>query len=396
MDNDHPSVPEQAAVATFRAAFGYAPAAMAIAPGRVNVIGDYVDFNDGFVLPGALDLRVCLAFSPRADQRVRVHAGTYAQTAEFSLADLGKPRKHHWIDYVAGVAWTLRQEHPDWPLRGFDGALVSSVPAARGLSSSAAVEVATAHCFLFNAGRELPALELALLAQRAENEFVGVNCGVMDQCTVLLGRADHLLLLDCRSLEYRHVRMPASASLIIGDTAVSRSLADNAFNQRRLECEAGLAILNQRWPEIASWRDVSGFHIEACAADMGDTLARRARHIIRETQRVQEVADALTAGDAVRVGRLMNESQDSLRDNCDASVPPLDAMAEIMQSHPGCWGARITGAGFGGCLVALAQAGAEDGLRDRIQTEYAQRTGLEPKIYVGRISDGARVRPLEA
>lgn len=396
MNNDSRSAPEQVAVEVFQALFGYAPAAIAIAPGRVNVMGDYVDFNDGFVLPGTLDLRVCLAFSPRADHRVRVHTGAYDQMAEFSLADLDKPQKHHWIDYVAGVAWTLRQENPDWPLRGFDGALISTVPVASGLSSSAAVEVAAARCFLFNAGRELPPMELALLAQRAENEFVGVPCGVMDQCACLLGRAGHLLLLDCRSLEYRHVRMPASASLIIGDTAVGRSLTDNGFNQRYQECGTGLAILKRRWPEIASWRDVDASRIEACAADMGDTIARRARHILRETQRVQEMAAALTAGDAVRAGRLMNESHDSLRDNCDASIPPLEAMAEIMQSHPDCLGARLTGAGFGGCLVALVQAGAEDSLRDRIQTEYARRTGLEPKVYVGRMSDGARVLPLEA
>ncbi len=241
MTTSHTVFPSDLATAAFQAEFGKAPAALARAPGRVNVIGEHVDYNDGFVLPAALNLEACLAFAPRDDGRVRVHAVSYRDTEEFALATLQGKGKHSWIDYIAGPAWVLQGR--GHALQGFDAALTSNVPMASGLSSSAAVEVAAMRTFQALADLDMTGVEIAQAAQQAENEYVGVSCGIMDQFISTLGRSRHALLIDCRSLAYEQIPVPDSISLVVADTTASRSLAGSAYNERVAECGAGLAGL---------------------------------------------------------------------------------------------------------------------------------------------------------
>ncbi len=384
--------PETLATDVFQDLYAYAPSHVAIAPGRVNVIGEHVDYNDGFVLPAALDFRACLAFAPREDNTVRVHATAYGETRQFSLQDLVPQAQGLWINYVAGMAWSLVEA--DIRLRGFDGVLAGNVPVASGLSSSAAVEIATGLCLRTVAQTDIAHTDLALLAQRAENEFVGVSCGIMDQFISVLGRAGHLLLLDCRSLEYRHVTVPDTVALVIGNTRASRSLAGSAYNQRRAECDAGLALLREQNPDITSWRDVAPAQVDLCRGRMSDSVFRRSRHVVSEIARTLLAASAFARGDVEQAGQAMVESHASLRDDYEVSSPALNAMVDIMIAQPGCVGARLTGAGFGGCAVGLVHAGAEEEVRAAIMQEYPQRMSLEPEVYVSEACAGARIKVL--
>ena len=389
MTTSHTVSPSDLATAAFQAEFGKAPAALARAPGRVNVIGEHVDYNDGFVLPAALNLEACLAFAPRDDGRVRVHAVSYRDTEEFALATLQGKGKNSWIDYIAGPAWALQERGES--LQGFDAALASNVPVASGLSSSAAVEVAAMRTLETVSGLDMTGVEMAQTAQKAENEYVGVRCGIMDQFISVLGRSRHVLLIDCRSLEYEQVPVPDSISLVIADTTASRSLAGSAYNERVAECRAGLAGLHRKWPELTSWRDVQWEQATGPGSPLTGKPKMRARHVVSEIARTREAAELLKREDVEGVGRLMYESHASLRDDYEVSSPALDAMVDIMASHAHCLGARLTGAGFGGCTVALVKAGAEAGLMDAIREQFPQRTSLHPQVYASQTADGAQV-----
>ncbi len=384
--------PFDQALAAFQAEFGRSPVALSRAPGRVNVIGEHVDYNDGFVLPAALTLEACLAFAPRQDDRVRVHAVSYRETAEFRLADLVGKGCRRWIDYVAGPAWALQER--GHALQGLDAALASNVPVASGLSSSAAVEVAALQAFHRLANLEMTGVEMARAAQRAENEYVGVSCGIMDQFISVLGRSRHVLLIDCRSLAYTLVSVPASVSLVIADTTASRALAGSAYNARVAECSAGLAQLRQTWPEMVSWRDAQWDQVTGPRSPLTGKPQMRARHVVSEIARTQEAAALLKRGDVADVGRLMHESHVSLRDDYEVSSPALDSMVDIMMSHAACLGARLTGAGFGGCAVALVKAGAEAEVMETIQERFPRQTALQPQVYASQIGDGARITGL--
>ena len=278
-------------------------------------------------------------------------------------------------------------------LGGMDAVLSGNVPRGSGLSSSAAVEVSAAHAFMAAAGElsRLNGPEIARAAQRAENEYVGVNCGIMDQFISVLGRENHALLIDCRTLTYELIPMPAEAALVIGNTRASRSLASSAYNERRQECETGVALLEPMLPGIRALRDVSSAQLEEHKGMLPVTIYRRCRHVVTENERVLQTVEALRRNDLVTVGQLMNASHESPRDDYAVSSAALDAMVEAMRAVPGCYGARLTGAGFGGCAVALVEPGAEQAMADAIFEQYPKATNIWPEVYTTRAADGARV-----
>lgn len=378
----------------FAANFEGRPTHLAIAPGRVNLIGEHTDYNDGFVLPVALDRDVRVLFRPRADGRVKLYALEFDSWTDF---EVGAPKWDDgklWPNYVQGVSQTL----VDIGVRvqGFEGVVSGNVPRGSGLSSSAALEIAVAKAFL-TASNQIHALsgpQIAQAAQRAENEYVGVNCGIMDQFISALGEEGHALLIDCRTLHYRRVPFPADTALVIGNTKASRTLAGSAYNERRTQCEEGVRRLQAVLPRITALRDVSSAQLEAHKRLLPETIYRRCRHVVSENERVQAAVDAFERGDYQVVGQLMNESHTSLRDDYEVSSEALDVMVDAMRSQPGCLGARLTGAGFGGCAVALVRTGTEAGVREAIRKIYARKMNLWPEVYISAPSSGARVLPL--
>jgi galactokinase len=378
-----------ALISRFEQRFGHRPAFLSRAPGRVNLIGEHTDYNDGFVLPMAINREVAVVGAPRDDRRIRLYALNFDDEACFALDQLQRGEPADWSDYPRGVAWALQEAGFD--LVGFDGVLYGDVPIGSGLSSSAAIEMAVfmafAACQPALAG--LDRVRAAKLAQRAENAFVGVNCGIMDQFVSALGQAGHALFIDCRSLDYAPVRMPVGTAVVIVDTAAPRSLAASAYNERRAQCEAAARMLG-----IPALRDLSPEIFAQRRAALPALVAQRAEHVIYENQRVLDAVAALRAGDVATFGRLMNESHDSLRDLYEVSSAELDAVVEIARGVSGVYGARMTGAGFGGCAIALAEQTAVDALRDAVMREYPARTGRQPSIYVCTASDGASWRLL--
>jgi galactokinase len=277
-----------------------------------------------------------------------------------------------------------------------DAAISGNVPRGSGLSSSAAIEVATALAFLAASGKEnsLSGPQIARTAQRAENAFVGVNCGIMDQFISMLGAENHALLIDCRSLEYQLVPFPENAALVIGNTKASRSLAGSAYNTRRQECETGVRMLQPVMTGVTALRDVSVAELEQHKDRLPPTIYRRCRHVVYEDQRVLDTVAALGAGNLAEVGRLMNDSHTSLRDDYEVSSSALDAMVDAMRGSAGCLGARLTGAGFGGCAVALVEAGSEQQVADAIYNDYPKATNIWPEVYTTRAASGARIEPI--
>ncbi|RIK44019.1 MAG: galactokinase [Chloroflexi bacterium] len=378
-------------IETFVKQFGAEPTHVAIGPGRVNLIGEHTDYNDGFVLPVALKRDVRLALRPRADRQVRLFSTEYDERFEFSLDNLVYNKSMLWTNYVQGVAWSLQEE--GLTLAGLDGVISGNVPRGSGLSSSAALEIAAAMALMTAAGQmdRLSGPQVAQAAQRAENQFVGVNCGIMDQFISLLGAENYALLIDCRSLDYELVPFPENATLVIGNTKASRSLAGSAYNQRRQECESGVAALQTVSPGIRALRDVTSEQLEAHKALLSSTVYRRCRHVVSENERVLQTVAALQQGDLAQVGQLMNASHESLRTDYEVSSPALDAMVEAMRSAPGCYGARLTGAGFGGCAVALVASGSEQTVADTIYEKYPKAANVWPEVYTSRAAQGARV-----
>jgi galactokinase len=374
--------------------FGTQPTQVAIGPGRVNLIGEHTDYNDGFVLPVALKRDVRIVFRPRGDRLVRLLSVEYDEYFEFDLDKLTHNAHMLWTNYVQGIVWALTEL--GIPLTGIDGVISGNVPRGSGLSSSAALEIATASALLAAAGQSdsLTGPQVAKAAQRAENQFVGVNCGIMDQFISRLGAENHALLIDCRSLEYQLIPFPENAALVIGNTKASRSLANSAYNQRRAECETGVAQLQRVLPGIIALRDVSSSQLEAHKGLLSATVYRRCRHVVGENERVLATVAALKRDDLAAVGQLMNASHDSLRDDYEVSSEALDVMVNTMRSAPGCYGARLTGAGFGGCAVALVEPGAEQSVADAIYAHYPKATNIWPEVYTTRASAGARVEQL--
>lgn len=364
----------------FMARFGEAPRQLVRAPGRVNLIGEHTDYNDGFVLPLAIERAVWIALRPRNDRRVQLFSLEFYSEGHFELDRLEKVSG--WLEYPKGVAWALQEAGLE--LRGFDGVLSGDVPRGAGLSSSAALELAAAKAFHAVSGFAWEPARMAQLAQRAENRWVGVNCGIMDQLISAAGVAGHALLIDCRSLELTPVPLPPGSKVVILDTATRRGLVDSAYNERRRQCEAAARFFG-----VAALRDVSLAQFSAAAARLEPVMAKRARHVISENERTLQAAEAMRQGDSARLGQLMNNSHTSLRDDFEVSSAALNTMVELAQAHPGCFGARMTGAGFGGCAVALVAEPQMTAFVAEVTAHYQQRTGLTPQVTVTTASQGA-------
>jgi galactokinase len=348
------------------------------APGRVNLIGEHTDYNLGFVLPAAIDLEIRIAFVPTSDRRVELVSDATGERASFHL-DTIAPRTGGMGAYVAGTALALATA--SIAIRGFRGVLASSLPRASGLSSSAALELAAAWALAVEPAA-IPPLDLARICQRAENEYVGVNCGLMDQFAVACGVAGAAMLLDCRSLQWRPVALPLERhTLVVIHTGSPRSLSSSLYNARRAQCEAAVAALAVDDPGVRSLRDLTPAMLPAVADRVDQETFRRCRHVVSENIRVEESIVALAAGDLAAVGRLWAASHESLRDDFEVVSPELDALVEIATGVPGVAAARMTGAGFGGCTINLVAREAVAALRERVEATYPARTGLTPRVY---------------
>ena len=359
------------------------------APGRVNLIGEHTDYNDGFVLPAAIDLELRIALVPSGDSRVELTLAGTGERGAFDLDAIG-PATGGWLDYVAGTAWSLWEAGV--ATRGFRGVLASTIPASAGLSSSAALELASAWALTDPAGGGVDPLTLARICQHAENGYVGVQCGLMDQAAVALGFEGAAILLDCRSLEWEPVPLPMDrCSIVVCDTGSPRRLGASQYNARRAQCEAAVTILAAADPAIHALRDVTPAMLESIRGRLGDEAYRRCEHVVREDERVMRTIVALETGDLQAVGRCLVESHESLRDLFEVSSPELDVMVEIAMDTPGVLGSRMTGAGFGGSTVALVERGAEQRLRDAVLREYPARTGLTPRVFTVEPVGGAGV-----
>jgi galactokinase len=355
------------------------------APGRVNLIGEHTDYNGGFVMPAAIDLETHVAAEARAEPCLVIDSENFGERRKFPLADLEPQAQGDWGDYVRGVAVTL--ERSGFRLRGANLVIRGEVPLGSGLSSSAALEVAVARALLAISGNSVPAPEIARLCQRAENEFVGVNCGIMDQFVCCCGRAGNALLLDCRSLYYRMVPLPANARLMICDSKVRHRLNTGGYNQRRAECEEGVRLLQRCDSAIRSLRDATLETLER--ASLPEIIFRRCRHVITENARVTSAAAALEAGDLAVFGRLMGDSHKSLRDDYEVSCEELDLLVRIAEALPGVYGSRMTGAGFGGCTVSLVKSECAVEFAELVREQYRGAIGIEPMVWNCRAVDGA-------
>lgn len=369
------------AVNAFRAQHGTAPTLLVRAPGRVNLIGGHTDYNSGFVLPLAIDRAAWIALRPRNGRHLHIKALDVGEESELDLSALDPDHAvTGWAGYVAGPAWAHSEaglETPAW-----EGVLASDVPVGAGLSSSAAVEVAVLRAFAAVADHPWEAGAAARLARRAENVYVGVACGIMDMLASAAGVADHALLIDCRTEAVELVPIPEEVAVVILDSGTRRTLAESAYNDRRVACEAAAQALG-----VEALRDTTVARLTA--ADLDQTTFRRARHVVTESTRTRAAADALRRGDLAEVGRLMDESHASLRDDFEVSSSALDALVAAAREHPACWGARMTGAGFGGCAVALVSSDTADTFVARTLTAYRQATGLTAVSYITQASAGA-------
>ena len=376
-------------IAAFSEQFGDVPTLLARAPGRVNVIGEHTDYNEGFVLPMAIDRAVWIALRPRDDARVALRSLDFRQTAVIDLHSLVHANGG-WAEYVRGVAWSLTQAGLS-PTVGWDGVVAGNVPRGAGLSSSAALELAAARAFAATNDLAWEPATMARVAQHAENEWVGVKCGIMDQMISAAGREGHCLLIDCRSLETRAVPLPTGTSVMILDTGTRRGLVDSAYNERRAQCEAAAAFFGVR-----ALRDVDVEAFERRAREIAPDMRRRARHVVTENARTLRAADALERGDAPELGWLMDESHRSLRDDFEVSRAELDTIVTLARANPGCHGARMTGAGFGGCAVALVEADAAAAIARDVSHRYMAAHGLTPAIYVTTAVEGASLEAIGA
>ncbi|HEX7005203.1 MAG TPA: galactokinase [Trueperaceae bacterium] len=366
--------------AAFRERFGAPAQAVVRAPGRVNLIGEHTDYNEGFVLPMAIDREVRMAVRPRTDGRVVVRALDVGEEAEFEVDAPTKGRG--WSEYLKGVAWSLAWAGIE--LRGFEAAFSGNVPRGSGLSSSAALELAVARAFHVSSSFEWEPERIARICQRAENEWLGVRSGIMDQLASAAGQEGHALLIDCRSLAVDPVPLPSGSAVLVLDTSTRRALVGSDYNERREQCEEAARRLS-----VASLRELTRERLEAQAHLLTPLLLRRVRHVVAENDRTLAAAAAMRAGDASRLGELMNESHISLRDDFEVSSKALDAMVSCARSQPGCLGARLTGAGFAGCAVALVTAEAASAVAAAVGDCYRTASGREPQIYLCRAAAGA-------
>jgi galactokinase len=371
----------------FRKLYCQAPTAWFRAPGRVDLMGSHTDYNDGHVLTMTVDRDTWIVIRPRTDRRVRIASLNLAGTAEFSFDAIHHDPDVPWTDYVRGAAKVLQDDGVD--LAGFDGLLHSTVPFGSGLSSSAAIETAVLLAFGAVSGVEFEPIELALLGQRVENEFVGVGCGILDQYTSVLGKAGHALLLDCRDLCSHPVEIAPDVAVVICDTRAPRQLTDGVYDERRVQCEAGAAHISQYDSRVKALRDVDLELFEEHEAELPADVAKRSRFIIEEDRRVLELAKALPVGDPQVLGPMFDASFAGAMDLFEIGAPSMLAIHDAMTGAPGLIARRQAGAGFGGCLVALVEREAVDDFQAHVQATYFDYTDIEPSIFAVEASAGA-------
>ncbi len=364
------------------------PAVIVRAPGRVNLIGEHTDYNDGFVFPMAIDRAAWVALRPRSDAKVVATSLDFRETKEFDLGALkaafGAAKKDGWLEYLKGTAWALQDA--GFTLKGWEGIVAGDVPIGAGLSSSAALEMATARACAAVSNLDWKPAPMALLGQKAENKWVGVNCGIMDQLISAAGVAGSALLIDCRSLETRPAPLPKGTVVVVLDTMTRRGLVDSAYNERRAQCEAAARHFGVR-----ALRDVTSAQLEARARELDPTTLKRARHVVTEDERTREAAEVMGRGDAAALGRLMDASQESLRHDFEVTNDGLNVMVECARHAPGCYGARMTGAGFGGCAVALVAADKSEAFVKQVTAAYKKATELDAHVYVCQATAGAAI-----
>ncbi|MDN4067183.1 galactokinase [Paenibacillus sp. FSL R5-0407] len=359
------------------------------APGRVNLIGEHIDYNGGYVLPAALEFGTTVAVRKRNDKKVTFASTNLSYTAEIELDELGKAKTEEWVDYPVGVIVELGKKGITLT-SGYDLLFHGEIPNGAGLSSSASIEVVTAFALLSMEGQPTDKVEIAVLSQKAENLYVGVNSGIMDQFAVSNGARDHAILLMCDTLEYKLVPFKTGAyKLVIGNTNKRRGLVDSKYNERREQCDAALRIVQEEEPQIQYLAHLSPERFEQMKGKFTDeVLLRRAAHVVEENARVLKSVDALSANDLTAFGALMNASHDSLRDLYEVSCMELDVMVEEARKIEGTLGARMTGAGFGGCTVSLVHEDAVDRFVSEVGSAYKERTGLEGEFYVCGVGNG--------
>ncbi|MBM3550550.1 MAG: galactokinase [Alphaproteobacteria bacterium] len=368
---------ERDLIAAFRQSFQRAPRLFR-APGRINLIGEHTDYNDGFVMPAALDLSIWAAIAPRSDRRLRLRSLIMDEIVEFDLDDPAAWPRGDWSDYIRGVAIFLEQA--GYRLSGADLLFDGNLPIGAGLSASAAFEVSAGFALASISGAEIDRVELARICQRAENQFVGVRCGIMDQYISCCAVAGSALLLDCRSLTARKVAIDPKARLVLCDTMVRHRLAADEYNARREDCERAVAALSARIAGVSALRDVTFDQLIRYADLMPELVFRRTRHVVGEIDRTLRAAAALDAGDLEACGRLMNLSHDSLRDDYQVSCAELDLMVEIARSVPGVYGARMMGGGFGGCTINLVDGTRTEAFAQTMAERYRTAMGVTPPI----------------
>jgi galactokinase len=372
------------------------PPQLFTAPGRVNLIGEHTDYSDGFVMPAAIDFATVIAITGRTDGLFAANSLNYGEQIEQPLrefldtrfAQLRAGAETHWSDYPLGVLWALRKDGV--PVGdGFSLTVAGDVPLGAGLSSSASIEVATAFAVLGATSFSMPLQKIALLCQHAENAFVGANVGIMDQYVSCCGALDHAVMIDCRSLEYVLAPIPPGVRLVICNSMVKHTNSGGEYNVRRAEIEQGLAVLHAHRPEIKALRDATLEDLARWGNEMPPNVLRRCRHVITEDTRVIAALEAFNAGDLHRFGELMREAHLSFRYDFEASCPEIDLLVELADKQPGCYGARLTGGGFGGCTINLVAADRTQTFVDAMRKGYLGAKGIDPEIYVSRASPGA-------
>jgi galactokinase len=358
------------------------------APGRVNIIGEHTDYAEGFVMPAAINFATLAAITPRSDGKIAVYSENFGEERQFEAAELPAKASHHWTDYPLGVVAILAGEGHAIP--GFSLSLSGDIPLGSGLSSSASVEVATALAVLDLIGASYPGPVLARLCQRAENEFVGANCGIMDQFISANGAKDHALLLDCRDLSFKLAPIPADVALVIANTMVKHSVAGGEYTSRRAEVEAACAVIAGHRPGVRFLRDATLDDLARWGGEMTANSLKRARHVISENLRTVAAAEALMKGDLRQLGRLMAEAHASYSKDFEGSCLEADAMVSLAQDLPGLIGARLTGGGFGGCTINLVQQSDALDFVEELGGRYAAELGIVPQIHICQASGGAR------
>lgn len=358
------------------------------APGRVNLVGEHTDYSGGFCMPAAINFETTIAASPRTDRILKLHSVDFDDTVEVNLDNLPMDRQQHWSGYCIGTVWSLRQEGIAVP--GATLTITGNIPQGAGLSSSASLEVATTTAILALAGDSLTGPQIAKVCQRAENDYVGAPVGIMDQFISANGKAGSAMVLDTRALTFELAPIPSHLRLVIANSMVRHSFSDGgAYSTRRREVEEGTDALSAYKPEIKLLRDATLDDLIACEGKMSPDAFKRCRHVITDSQRVLDGMELLRAGEIVAFGKLLNDAHRSYRDDFEASCKECDILAAIAQAQPGCYGARLTGGGFGGCIVTLVEAEASDGFVKAIQAEYLSQTGIAADVYVCSTADGA-------